>query len=158
MKSILYNLVDHIMKEVIMLHKSKFAACLTLILVTFFFTFPTSSFAKWVDKSDELDTGPSLGESVLIGVGIAAAVVLLIVIVNSANNADKEGENNNKSATPDSTASGLNLQGNFSKASLLAEDELSVTPYLGWQRPSSAMALTDTRDMGRIVVGVSVRF
>ncbi len=143
-----------------MFNKSKTTAFFAILTLVFSFTFPSSSFAKWKDKSDELPGLVSTEEILLIGAG-TALVVFLIYKASKSDNKDKD-ELEPKSVVPDSSStSGFYQQSDFSLATVQvlpnAEQELSVLPIVGLQR-SPELAGYSSSKLDRVVLGVSIRF
>ena len=70
---------------------SKFSNFCSILILTavLLFSFSSTSFSQWVDKSDELE-GMSTGTIILIGVVAAAVVVGVVLLVNSGSD---EGDN-----------------------------------------------------------------
>ena len=146
-----------------MYNKFKATSYFTIFILVFSFTFPVNSFAKWVDKSDELPGMMDMNDILLYAAGAALVATLIIFVANSGD--EDNGDPVPNSVVPDSSSvsSALYQHNGFTVAAVqtlptMSEQTLSVNPYVGLQRAPNLTGNRSNKTLGAVVVGVTLKF
>lgn len=141
-------------------HNSNRVIFFIIVMFIFSFTFPVDSFAGWKDKSDELP-GFDTGQVLLYVVGAVAVVTVIYLVFKSNDNTETDAGPN--AAVTDSSSAALFQPNTFSMALVQARpvmeiEEPGVVPFVGLQSAPSLIGYKGNKELGRVVLGISVKF